>query len=130
MRLALPLIACLAALPAHAESCPDPAMATTGLAQLSGYDDVLSDISCEAPTITAHKLLCENDALWQMALLDSRAWVYAYENATKTETDRTAPPRDGDFIALRDACTDESCLCAALTGHTNDSMGGLSPYPQ
>ncbi len=99
------------------------------------YPLVTSDIGCDVPSIKAHQLLCEaaldaNADLWTMARLDDLAWVYAYENATKTRFDYDNPSRDDAFIARRDACTDEACLCNVLQEHTNDSLGGTSPYSQ
>ena len=95
----------------------------------------LSDIGCDAPTNPAHLLMCDaaHDpaaAIWRMGRLDDLAWVYAVENATGQDVDETSPPRDEDFLAKRDACTDEACLCEVLVEHTNASLGGTSPYPQ
>ncbi len=100
-----------------------------------GYGLVLSDISCDAPTIPAHQILCDagegpNPLLWRMGRLDDLAWVYAVENATGQLVDIIDPPRDADFISRRNACTDATCLAALLIQHTNDSLGGTSPYPQ
>jgi hypothetical protein len=97
------------------------------------YGAVLSDISCDAPTIVAHQLLClsaetPGDGLWQMLRLDTLAWVHAYENATGQQVDLANPPLDAGFIAARDACTDVDCLCAVLMDHTNGSLGGTSPH--
>jgi hypothetical protein len=99
------------------------------------YGDLLSDISCDAPTNPAHQIMCTaagtpDATLWRMGRLNDLAWVYAYENATKIEVDPANPPVDDAFIAARDACTDEACLCDLLIQNTNDSLGGLSPYPQ
>lgn len=99
------------------------------------YSLVLSDIGCDANTNAAHILMCTSavtapDVLWRMGRLDTMAWVYAVENATGTQVDHENPPLDKDFIARRDACTDEACLCEVLISHTNDSLGGTSPYPQ
>ena len=96
---------------------------------------VLSDIGCDAPTVPAHVLMCDaalsRDAhLWRMGRLDDLAWIHAVENATGQDVDETNPPRDEDFLARRDACTDPACLCEVLIGHTNDSLGGTSPYSQ
>ncbi|WP_283177386.1 hypothetical protein [Gemmobacter sp. 24YEA27] len=97
---------------------------------------IAPDIDCETPaTLPAHKLMCDSlyddeQELWLMGNLDDAAWVYALENATGTETDHSNPPRDETFIAARDACTTETCLCEVLIGHTNGSLGGESPYPQ
>ena len=127
----------LAALPAHAQSCDtDLAAVEARIAELEpSYGLVLSDIGCDAPTNPPHQLMCDaaeqpGGDLWRMGRLDDLAWVYAVENATGQEVDLTNPPRDEDFLATRDACTDETCLCAVLVEHTNGSLGGTSPYPQ
>ena len=135
MRLAL--FFAFAASTASAQTCEiDIAAVEARIAELEpAYSLVLSDIGCDAPTNPAHILMC-NDAnapdatLWRMGRLDDLAWVYAVENATGQAVDQTNPPRDDDFIAKRDACTDGACLCDALIQHTNDSLGGTSPYPQ
>jgi len=77
--------------------------------------------------------MCEDETgpspdLWRMGRLDDLASVYAYENATGTKTDHANWPRDENFIANRDACTDKACLCDVLVEHTNGSLGGTSPY--
>lgn len=99
------------------------------------YGLVLSDIGCDLPQIVAHQLMCAaaetpDAPLWRMGRLDDLAWVYAVENATGQEVDLSNPPRDEDFLAARDACTDEACLSRVLIEHTNASLGGTSPYPQ
>lgn len=133
----LPLTLLLLAIPqmAFAQSCGvDMPAVEKRIAEMEDfYDDVLSDISCDAPTIPAHILMCDsigdaNSDLWRMGRLDDIASVYAYENATGTETNHANPPRYGTFIEDRDACTDEACLCDVLIEHTNDSLGGTSPY--
>ena len=135
----LPLILALVSLAASAtaQTCEvDLSAVEAKIADLEpSYSLVLSDIGCDAPTNPAHILMCNaaqtpNAPLWRMGRLDDLAWVYAVENATGQETDHTNPPRDDDFLAKRDACTDEACLCDALIQHTNDSLGGTSPYPQ
>ena len=128
-RLPAALLLTLAALsPAQAADLPDPAKIAEAQATLDRYQDVLSDISCDAPTIPAHQMMCEDDGLWQMGLLDTWAWVYAVENATGTETDHGDPAMDDSFIEARDACADKACLADLLIQHTNDSLGGMSPY--
>ncbi|SEB52468.1 hypothetical protein [Rhodobacter sp. 24-YEA-8] len=95
---------------------------------------IAPDIDCETEaTLPAHRLMCDSlyedeQELWLMGNLDDAAWVYALENATGIETDHSNPSRDESFIAARDACTTEACLCEALIGHTNASLGGESPY--
>lgn len=138
MRPSLPcLITALAALPLEAATCDiDRAAVETRIADLEPrYGLVFSDISCALPMVPAHVLMCEtaegpNPTLWRMGRLDDLAWVYAYENATGQDVDHEDPPRDDAFLAARDACSDEACLCDVLIQHTNDSLGGTSPYPQ
>lgn len=120
---------------AFAQSCKvNLAAVEKSIARLEpSYANILSDISCDAPTVKAHQLMCdsldENPAgLWRMGRLDDLAWVYATENATKQEVDQSNPPRDAAFIAKRDACSDAACLCDLIVSHTNDSLGGESPY--
>jgi hypothetical protein len=122
---------------AAAQTCGvDPAAVEASLAKLeSSYGMALSDIGCDAPSNPAHIVMCDSAnspdwSLWRMGRLDDLAWVYAVENATGQEVDLANPPRDPDFIATRDACTDEACLCEVLIQHTNASLGGTSPYPQ
>ncbi|MFN5995733.1 MAG: hypothetical protein ACK47C_15870 [Paracoccaceae bacterium] len=138
MRLPLALVlAALPALPLAAQTCGiDPAAVEARIAGLEpAHGMVLSDISCDAPTLPAHVLMCDaanspDWSLWRMGRLDDLAWIYAVENATGQDVDETNPARDPDFIAARDACTDEACLCETLIEHTNASLGGTSPYPQ
>jgi hypothetical protein len=127
----------LLATPAIAQTCNvDMAAVEREIARLeTSYGFMLSDIGCDAPTIPAHRIMCDatetpDAPLWRMGRLDDLAWVYAYENATGTQVDLANPPRDPGFIAQRDTCTDVACLCDALIAHTNGSLGGLSPYPQ
>jgi hypothetical protein len=133
--LSAALALALLAAPALGQSCDvDMAAVEAEITRLEqSYGFMLSDIGCDAPTIPAHQIMCDaTDApdgdLWRMGRLDDLAWVYAYENATKTQVDLTNPPRDTGFIATRDACTDTACLCTALIEHTNGSLGGPSPY--
>ena len=127
----------LAAPPLAAQTCNiDLAAVEARIAELDpAYGFVLSDISCDAPSVPGHVLMCETaeqplDLLWRMGRLDDLAWSYAVENRTGQEVDLANPPLDKDFVAARDACTDAACLCGLLTEHTNDSLGGTSPYPQ
>lgn len=138
MRLPLALgFVAAATQPLVAQTCGiDAAAVEARIADLEPrYGLVLSDIACDAPTLPSHILMCkaaeaQDTALWRMGRLDDLAWVYAVETATGQEVDLTSPPRDDDFQSRRDACTDAACLCDALIQHTNDSLGGTSPYPQ
>ncbi len=139
MRTPLTLILAAAVpLPALAQTCAvDAAAVAERIAHYeASYPGVLSDISCDTPTIPAHRILCasaeaKDELLWRMGRLNDLAWVYAVENATGNAYDMANPtePNPG-FIATRDACTDEACLCAVLIEETNASLGGTSPYPQ
>ena len=108
---------------------------TQSTARAEGLPMDFSRGQVRVTTLPAHRLMCDSlyedeQELWLMGNLDDAAWVYALENATGTETDHSNPPRDDSFIATRDACTTEACLCEALIEHTNGSLGGESPYPQ
>lgn len=135
MRLTLTMLLVIFPQMAFAQSCGvDLSAVEDRIAELDFYySSVLSDIGCDAPTNPAHVLMCEssdqpNGDLWRMGRLDDMAWVYAYENATGSELNHEDPPLDDSFIADRDACTDEACLCNLLIEHTNGSLGGTSPY--
>jgi hypothetical protein len=135
MRFALILV--LTAGTASAQTCEiDLSAVEARIADLEpSYGMVLSDIGCDAPTNPAHVLMCDaaetpDAPLWRMGRLDDLAWIHAVENATGQDVDEANPPRDEDFLSRRDACTDEACLCEVLIQHTNDSLGGTSPYPQ
>ena len=131
------LLCALSALPVPAATCGiDEAALESRIADLEPTCGLMrSDISCDLPVLPADAVMCAsaespNGTLWRMGRLDDLAWVYAVENATGQEIDLSHPPRDGDFLEARDACTDEACLCEVLIEHTNASLGGTSPYPQ
>jgi hypothetical protein len=133
IRLTALLIGLLPAFPALAQACAvDPGSVEAAIARLEpSYGQLQSDISCAAPRLPAHVLICDADPLLgRMGRLDDLAWVHAVETATGQQLDKANPPRDHGFLAARDACTDADCLCRLLIQHTNDSLGGLSPYPQ
>ncbi|MCX7288768.1 MAG: hypothetical protein NTW20_14770 [Rhodobacterales bacterium] len=127
----------LAVQPLHAATCDiDVAAMEFRIEDLEpSYGAVTSDISCDLPTLPVHRLMCDaaaasQDDLWRMGRLDDLAWVYALENATGLMVDLEDPVRDESFLATRDACSDVACLCKVLIDHTNDSLGGTSPYAQ
>lgn len=133
--LSLALALCVPVQASFAQSCDiDLTAVEDNIKRLEpSYGDILSDISCDAPTNMAHQIMCDSAStqpaeLWRMGRLDDLAWVYAYENATKREVDHDNPPRATDFLTKRDACTDALCLCDELIAHTNASLGGESPY--
>jgi hypothetical protein len=114
----------------------DLAAVKARIADLEGrYGLVISTVGCIAPYLPAHRLICTSAEdpkgdLWHMVRLDDLAWLHAVENGTGQGVTGEAPPRDTNFLAIRDACTDAACLCVALIDHTNASLGGTSPYPQ
>src|SRR5690606_10022767 len=85
-----------------------------------------SDIDCASASLPGQVLLCQNadtdGILWRMAALSDSAYVYAYENATGRETLPQTPPRDEPYVAARDACTDEACLCSAMIDVTDSAL--------
>ena len=99
--------------------------------ELVSYKDVASSLNCEKEVLGAGKLICQNKTLKLMESLDTKAYVYAFENGSKSEADHTKPPLDLAWISsVRNECKDEACLCTAFKAHTNASLGGSSPYPQ
>lgn len=111
--------------------CFSEAAITKAIGNLaSSYGDVPSSVDCEKQVYGAGKLICQNNNLKLMDSLDSKAYVYALENGTKSEENHVKPPVDSAWIAsVRNECKDETCLCAAFKAHTNESLGGGSPYP-
>ncbi|MBG0808362.1 hypothetical protein IY145_03105 [Methylosinus sp. H3A] len=92
------------------------------------YGDVPSCLDCQRQSKPIERLICQNSGLRLMEILDTKAAVYAYENATKTQMVHSKP--DCSFIRkqLSNNCADAVCVCANLKEHTNDSRGGESPY--
>ncbi|OAI28456.1 hypothetical protein A1351_11745 [Methylosinus sp. R-45379] len=92
------------------------------------YGDVPSCLDCQRQSKPIERLICQNSGLRLMEILDTKAAVYAYENATKTQTTHSKP--DCSFVRkqLSNNCVDAVCACANLKEHTNDSRGGESPY--
>lgn len=113
--------------PAFAAECANPDVINDSLAQLNSYSDVPSNIACDSAQSTGEKLICASETLSKMAVIDDRAWVFAYE--ATAETIGTPPPLDDAWVAKRNACTDEACLCEVLKAHTNASLGPIAPYP-
>ena len=65
--------------------------------------------------------------LSKMELLDTRAAVYAVENATGQEVDRKDA---GKYALSLEGLQTAEEIRLALMKHTNDSLGGESPYTQ
>ncbi len=101
------------------------------ISELASYKDVASSVNCEKEVYGAGKLICQNSTLKLMDSLDTKAYVYAFENGSKSEANHAKPPLDSAWISsVRNECKDEACLCTAFKAHTNSSLGGSSPYPQ
>jgi hypothetical protein len=107
---------------------PDLRLIREAQVALGVFHDIDADIDCGAPALTAHQLMCADETLWQMGLLDTWAWVFFVEDSTGTEMDHGDPPLDEAFISDRDLCRDRACLIGVIVRHTNDSLGGASPY--
>lgn len=92
---------------------------------LSSYTDVASAMDFGQPANAAQRLVLENGALRLMELLDTRAAVYAVENATGQRVDHD---QAGQYaLSLQGLKTVEQIRDAYIR-HTNDSLGGMSPY--
>ncbi len=93
------------------------------------YGDVPASFSCKKEKKNkVEKMICENDFLQLMDELDTKAYVYAVENATRSEVDHKNFVDQEWIDNSRNKCTSVLCLCQAFMMHTNDSKGGTSPY--
>lgn len=92
------------------------------------YGDVPSCLDCQRQSKPIKRLICQNSGLRLMEIPDTKAAVYAYENASKTQTVHPKPHRSFVRKELSNNCVDAVCVCANLKEHTNDSRGGESPY--
>jgi hypothetical protein len=94
------------------------------------YGDVPSSVDCESvDNHKVEKLICSKAILSLMELLDSKAFVYAYENATGQEVDHKKPLNSNWIKATRNQAKDENDLCNIYMEHTTDSLGHVSsPY--
>jgi uncharacterized protein len=129
MKRATLVVIMLAGAAAHADPAfPSEESIKAVIAKLSrSYGDVRPIASCRAP-IGADKFVCSNKMLSLMDQLDSMAYVYAVENGTHSEASH-ATTRDAKWIrSTRNKCKTEACLVNAMIQHTNDSLGGDSPY--
>lgn len=97
--------------------------------KLSSYKDVPSSINCQTTKNKAEKIICNSGYLTLMERLDTRAAVYAYENATKTELahNQATAIKYSLLKTIRKLKTDKE-IRDAFIKHTNDSLGGWSPY--
>jgi hypothetical protein len=92
---------------------------------LDSYVDVPSSIDFANPRNDAERLVAGDPELRRMELLDTRAAVYAVENATKQEVDRKDATKYA--LSLEGMKTSEEIRLAYMK-HTTESLGGESPY--
>ena len=97
--------------------------------RLSSYRDVPSSIDCKTTKNKAEKIICGSSYLKLMERLDTMAAIYAYENATKNELehDKKNAVKYSLITTVRKLKTEKE-IRDAFINHTNDSLGGLSPY--
>ena len=97
----------------------------SGKAVLGSYTEVPSGIDCATAQTPGEGLICADDTLANLAVIDDRAWIFAYEATAETMV--AIPPLDDNWIAMHNACTDGACACDLLKAHTGVSLGDLSP---
>lgn len=104
---------------------PDQARIQVALGKLEHYSDVGSSIDDARPANPGQALVAADPGLRLMELLDTRAAMYAYENATKQEADHSSPQK---FALALEGLTTREQIRAAYVRRSNDHLGGLSPY--
>ncbi|MBS2034189.1 hypothetical protein JST97_04330 [bacterium] len=110
-----------------ASSEPQQAKIQLALGKLASYSDVGSSLNYKHPANAAETLVAGDPSLRLMELLDTRAAVYAYENATKKQTDHRRPK---DFALTLQGLSSREQIRKAYQVHTNESLGGMSPYQE
>ena len=92
------------------------------------YKDVPSSVSCKKPISKADQLICNDPYLRLMEILNTRAAVYAEENATHKELDHKHYRITAAELRRRNRLTTSAALRKFFIEQTNDSLGGESPY--
>lgn len=91
------------------------------------YYDVPTSVNCNSINNRSEEIICSDDLLLLMEELDTKAYVYAFENATSLDVDNKT--LDYDWISnIRNQCKDNNCLYDVFKKHTNGSLGSTSPY--
>lgn len=103
----------------------DPARLKEAISKLKSYSDVPSSIDYANPKNEAEMLVATDPTLQLMEILNTRAAVYAYENATKEQVDHSDISR---FSLSLDGLKTVDEIEDAYIKHTNESLGGQSPY--
>ena len=90
---------------------------------LSSYQDVPPSANCTSPRSKTEQLICSSPSLRLAEMLNTRADVYATENATKSELNHRR------FRGkLPTSCFTVNCVFESFRSSTNDFLGGESPY--
>ena len=111
----------------------DPATQTqiervqAALERLSDYADVPSSIDPARPGNGGERIVAADPELRLMELLDTRAAVYAIENATGQQVDHQS---SREYALALDGLRTPQEIRLAYINRTNDSLGGESPYTQ
>lgn len=105
----------------------DPARLKEAIGKLGSYSDVPSSIDFASLKNEAEMLIATDPTLQLMEILDTRAAVYAYENATKEEVDHSDVKR---FALSLDGLKTSDEIKEAYIKRTNESLGGESPYQE
>jgi len=108
-----------------ANAQPNQGKIQVTLDKLTSYADVGSSIDYLHPRNPGQRLVVADPTLRLMELLDTRAAVYAYENATKDKTDHN---NSGKFALALEGMTRPEQIRAAYIKRTSNSLGGMSPY--
>ena len=108
-----------------ASANPNQGKIQVALDKLTSYSDVGSSINFAAPRNEGQRIVAADPTLRLMELLDTRAAVYARENATKEKSDHHKPVIDA--LSLQ-GLTKAEQVRRAYIEHTNASLGGMSPY--
>lgn len=89
--------------------------------------DVPPSVNCNSINNRSEEIICSDDLLLLMEELDTKAYVYALENATSLDVDNKT--LDYDWVSnIRNHCKDNKCLYDVFKKHTNGSLGSMSPY--
>jgi hypothetical protein len=103
----------------------DQAQLQMALNKLTQYADVGSCINYAKPANAAQAMVASDPGLRLMELLDTRAAVYAHENATKQQVDHAKSQSFGLDIARFSSAEQ---IRQAYRQRTNQHLGGMSPY--
>ncbi len=124
-RFFLAVLAAMTTAPVVAAERAPLAWLETSLRKLdTGYGDVPSSVDCKRPVPrSAVALICASPYLRTAELLNTRAQVYARENATGTEVDHA-----GWRGQIPQSCKTEACIYKTFRSETDDALGGNSPY--